>query len=136
MIDDFFDYRYGQLPYRSLEFRERNLPVDSYQDAATVNYPNDHPYTRITEHKKLTGQVASSTTISTEFPCSYGGEGNEAYYPIPREENRVLYERYVQDAIRLPGVRFLGRLGQYAYLNMDQTVAAALRCAEKVAAKL
>lgn len=133
MIDAFFDYRYGPLPYRSLEFRERNIPLDSYQEAAIVNYPNDYSYTRITEYKKLTGQASSSTTISTELPRSYENEADEAYYPIPQEENRLLYERYQEEARRLPAVRFVGRLGQYTYLNMDQTVAAALRCAEEVA---
>jgi UDP-galactopyranose mutase len=136
MIDAFFDYRYGALPYRSLQLHNSNIAVDSYQEAATINYPNEHPYTRITEHKKLTGQAAPTTTISTEFPRPYAGEGDEPYYPIPQEANRSLYERYLQDAIQLANVRFLGRLGQYAYLNMDECVAAALRCAEEVAASL
>jgi UDP-galactopyranose mutase len=135
MIDAFFDYRYGPLSYRSLEFRYRNLPMDSFQEAASVNYPNDYTYTRITEHKKLTGQKAPSTTVAYEYPRPYEREGEEAYYPIPRDANVALHERYREEAIRLADVRFVGRLAQYTYLNMDQVVAAALRCVEELAAK-
>jgi UDP-galactopyranose mutase len=135
MVDEFFDYRYGRLSYRSLEFRLRNLPVESFQDAASVNYPNDYTYTRITEYRKLTGQKAPSTTVAYEYPRPCEKAGDEAYYPIPRDANVALHARYREDATRRTDVRFVGRLAQYTYLNMDQVVAAALRCVEELAAE-
>jgi UDP-galactopyranose mutase len=136
MVDEFFGARYGPLPYRSLEFRFENLPVASFQDAAVVNYPNDFAYTRITEYKKLTGQEASSTTIAYEYPRPRGQESDEPYYPIPRETNDAMRARYREEADRVsPAVRFVGRLAEYAYMDMDQTVASALRCVEELEGK-
>jgi len=132
MVDSFFAYRYGTLAYRSLDFTLQNLPVESFQTAATVNYPNEHDYTRITEFKKLTGQTAPSTTIAYEYPRPYEKETDEAYYPIPLEENTRLHSRYVEDARLLHNVLFVGRLAQYRYLNMDQVVLEALRAVEAV----
>ena len=121
-IDEFFDFRYGRLPYRSIEFRfeTHNMPVA--QEGAVINYPNENAYTRITEFKYLTGQEHPKTTVVYEFPC---GEG-DPYYPIPRPENQQLYRRYQALADVTPGVHFLGRLGTYKYYNMDQCVAQAL----------
>jgi UDP-galactopyranose mutase len=134
MIDEFFDNRFGPLPYRALEFRYRSVSRASFQEAAVVNYPNEHAHTRITEYKKLTGQIAPTTTIVYEVPRPYRGEGDEAYYPIPLEANDALYGRYRHEAQRVRHVRFVGRLAQYTYLNMDQVVAAALRCVDDIAA--
>jgi UDP-galactopyranose mutase len=127
-IDEFFDYRFGKLPYRSLEFKfeTRNVPVA--QEAPVINYPNENAYTRITEFKYLTGQEHSKTTLVYEFPKSEG----DPYYPIPRPENQLLYRKYQALADQTEGVHFLGRLGTYKYYNMDQCVAQALAYYRKV----
>ena len=134
MIDEYFDQRYGALGYRSLQFRQENHPVTSYQEVATVNYPGKEEYTRITEFTKLTDQRVSSTTIAVEYPRPRERATDEAYYPIPSEDNRLLHARYAEDARKLPGVNFVGRLGQYRYLNMDDTVKEALEVVDRLAA--
>lgn len=128
-IDEFFDFCFGKLPYRSLRFQHETLPQAQLQDVAVVNYPNPEvPYTRITEYKHLTGQVHAQTSISYEFP---GAEG-EPYYPIPRPENAELYKRYNALADNTPEVTFLGRLGTYKYYNMDQVVGQALALYQRI----
>ena len=123
-IDAYFGHALGRLPYRSLRFEHQHLPtVAQYQVCGTVNYPNRHAYTRITEFKHLTGQVAPGTSIMREYPQAEG----EPYYPIPRADNEALYQRYAALAEAEPGVSFVGRLAQYRYYNMDQVVAAALK---------
>lgn len=132
-IDAYFDYRFGKLPYRSLEFEHEHLAdVMRYQPVGTVNYPNDYEFTRITEFKYLTGQEHLGTSIVREYPKSEG----EPYYPIPRPENENLYRRYRQLAQEEGGVTFVGRLAQYRYYNMDQVVAAALKAAERLKSEL
>ncbi|HEY8008802.1 MAG TPA: UDP-galactopyranose mutase [Methylocella sp.] len=127
-IDAYFDYRYGHLPYRSLRFEHEHLPhVARQQQVGTVNYPNDHAYTRITEFKHLTGQTHAGTSIVREYPESKG----DPYYPIPRPDNEALFKRYAALAAAEPGVHFAGRLAEYRYYNMDQVVAAALAMTEK-----
>jgi UDP-galactopyranose mutase len=121
-IDEFFDYRHGKLPYRSLRFEHSTLPQARYQEVGTVNYPNDHAYTRITEFKHLTGQDHAATSIVREYPCAEG----DPYYPIPRPQNAALYERYEADAQATKHVTFVGRLATYRYYNMDQVVGQAL----------
>jgi UDP-galactopyranose mutase len=121
-IDEFFDHRYGHLPYRSLHFRHETHDREVFQPAPVVNYPNDHDYTRITEFKYLTGQRHRKTSIVYEFPRAEG----DPYYPIPRPENAELYRRYKALADATPGVHFVGRLGTYKYYNMDQVVGQAL----------
>ena len=132
-IDEFFDYLHGPLPYRSLRFRFQYAPVEWYQPVGTVNYPNEHDYTRITEMKRLTGQEHKGSTLVFEYPEAYDPEHNEPYYPVPREENREVYARYEKEARRLRGVYFAGRLADYRYYNMDQAVARALRLFEEIA---
>lgn len=118
-IDEFFDYCFGRLPYRSLRFEHRTLDQPQFQPVAVVNYPDPQvPYTRITEYKHLTGQQHPRTSISYEYPCADG----DPYYPVPRPENAELYRRYKALADQTPGVTFLGRLGTYKYYNMDQVV--------------
>ena len=122
-IDEYFGHRYGALPYRSLRFVHETRHVETYQPVATVNYPNeDVPFTRITEYKHLTGQVADRTSITYEYPSSTG----DPYYPIPREENQALFKRYEALGVAEPGVTFVGRLATYRYYNMDQVVGQAL----------
>ncbi|WP_296254206.1 MULTISPECIES: UDP-galactopyranose mutase [unclassified Pseudomonas] len=128
-IDEFFDFCYGKLPYRSLRFQHETLPQAQLQDVAVVNFPDPAvPYTRITEYKHLTGQVHALTSISYEFPCAEG----EPYYPIPQPENAELYRRYNTLADNTPGVTFLGRLGTYKYYNMDQVIGQALALYQRI----
>jgi UDP-galactopyranose mutase len=127
-IDEFFDYKHGQLPYRSLRFDVQIHHVERYQDVAVVNYPNEYEYTRITEMKWLTGQRHPFTTTLTEYPIPYVIGETVPYYPIPTDENRRQYKLYEADASSLEGrVIFAGRLADYTYYNMDQAVARALK---------
>ena len=121
-IDEFFDCRFGKLPYRSLRFHHETVPVEQMQPVAVVNYPNDHAYTRVTEFKHLTVQKSKLTSVVYEFPSALG----DPYYPVPRAENSALYEKYVELAKLRPEVHFVGRLATYRYYNMDQVVAQAL----------
>jgi UDP-galactopyranose mutase len=121
-IDQFFDFRYGKLPYRSLHFEHRTLDREWFQPVAVVNYPNDFEYTRVTEFKHLTGQQHQRTSIVYEYPRSEG----DPYYPVPQPMNASVYSQYRKLAESLPNVRFVGRLGTYRYYNMDQVVGQAL----------
>jgi UDP-galactopyranose mutase len=122
-IDEYFDFRFGKLPYRSLRFDHRTLDQEQFQPVAVVNYPSpDTPYTRISEYKHLTGQQHPKTSITYEYPSAEG----DPYYPIPRPENQELFKRYEALADETPGVTFVGRLATYRYYNMDQIVGQAL----------
>jgi UDP-galactopyranose mutase len=128
-IDEYFDYRFGKLPYRSLKFVHETLDREWLQPVAVVNYPDEKvPYTRITEYKHLTGQQHAKTSITYEFPSAEG----DPYYPIPRAENAELYKRYQALADATPGVTFLGRLGTYKYYNMDQVIGQALALYKRI----
>jgi len=127
-IDAYFDYCYGKLPYRSLEFRFETHSKEIFQPAGTINFPNEQAYTRVTEFKYLTGQHHPKTTLVYEYPTSEG----DPYYPIPRPENAALYKEYQQLADSTPDVWFTGRLGTYKYYNMDQVVAQSLTLAKKI----
>ena len=127
-IDEYFDYRFGKLPYRCLDFKHETHDRPLFQAAAVVNYPNDYAYTRITEFKYLTGQEHTQTSIVYEFPQAEG----DPYYPIPRQENAALYKQYQALAEETPGVHFVGRLASYKYYNMDQVVGAALTLFKKI----
>ena len=121
-IDEYFDYRFGPLPYRSLEFKHETRNQETFQPAPVVNYPNDHDYTRVTEFKYLTGQKHAKTSIVYEYPRAEG----DPYYPIPRPANAALYRKYQELAEKDGSVCFCGRLANYRYFNMDQVVAQAL----------
>jgi UDP-galactopyranose mutase len=122
-IDEYFDFRFGKLPYRSLKFEHRTIDQAQYQSVGTVNYPSeDIPYTRISEYKHLTGQSSDKTSITLEYPSAEG----DPYYPIPRPENQALFKRYEALADATTGVTFVGRLATYRYYNMDQIVGQAL----------
>ena len=127
-IDEFFDYCYGKLPYRSLEFKFETIDQEVFQPTGTVNYPNEQLYTRITDFKYLTGQKHAKTAIVYEFPQAEG----DPYYPVPRTENAELYKRYQQLAASLTNTYFVGRLATYKYYNMDQVVAQALTTFKKI----
>jgi UDP-galactopyranose mutase len=137
-IDEFFDHRYGQLPYRSLRFENESFTpaqlkdreeisgkLGHWQPAMQVNYPNDQEYTRIVEIKHATGQPCANTTIVREYPDDFG-PGKEPYYPIPAPDATALYKKYKDLADAEMGVSFIGRLATYRYYNMDQVVGMAL----------
>jgi UDP-galactopyranose mutase len=132
-IDKFFDYRFGKLPYRSLEFELVNEPTPDGNyllPATSVNEPSeDVPYTRRTEFRQMTGQERhDSSTYAVEYPRSEG----DPYYPIPRDDTRALYRQYEALGEEQPNVTFVGRLARYQYLNMDQVVGQALSTADKL----
>jgi UDP-galactopyranose mutase len=128
-VDEYFDYCYGRLPYRSLRFQWETHDVRVAQPAPVINYPNDHLYTRVTEMKYLTGQDHGKTSLVYEFPTDQG----DPYYPVPTAENAALYAKYQQLANETTDVQFLGRLGTYKYYNMDQVVAQALAAYARLA---
>jgi len=130
-VDGFFDYRYGKLPYRSLEFKHETINAPIHQPAPVINYPNEHLYTRVTEFKYLTGQEHSKTSIVYEYPRAEG----DPYYPVPRPENAEIYKQYKALADATPGVHFVGRLATYKYYNMDQVVAQALTLYNQLSTK-
>ena len=130
-IDNYFDYCYGKLPYRSLEFKFETVESEKFQPTGTVNYPNEQPYTRITDFKYLTGQKHPKTTIVYEYPQADG----DPYYPIPRPENAEIYRKYQQLAAQMDNTFFVGRLATYKYYNMDQVVAQALTLFKKLTTK-
>jgi UDP-galactopyranose mutase len=125
-IDEFFNYKYGELPYRSLRFNIERIEMEYAQPSVVVNYPNNHDFTRICEHKHFLGERAAHTIVSIEYPEAFENGKNERYYPIETPQNRALYDRYLDEAKNLPNVHFLGRLGDYKYYNMDVAVARAL----------
>ena len=127
-VDEYFGFIYGKLPYRSLQFQFQTLNEEQHQPVAVINYPNEYPYTRVTEFKHLTGQKHAKTTLVYEYPTTNG----DPYYPIPRAENAQLYARYQSLAAQKHGVYFAGRLATYKYYNMDQVVAQALTLYGKI----
>jgi UDP-galactopyranose mutase len=130
-VDEFFDYRYGKLPYRSLDFKHETHNTAVFQQAPVINYPNEHLYTRVTEFKYLTGQEHHKTSIVYEYPKAEG----DPYYPVPRPENQEIYKQYKELADATSGVYFVGRLATYKYYNMDQCVAQALSIYKQIAVK-
>ena len=131
MIDEFYQFSEGRLPYRSMRFEPETIQKEFFQPAMQVNYPNDHEYTRVVEIKHATGQKSQVTTIVREYPEDFG-PGKEAYYPIPAPDSRELYEKYAAKAKNEKSVTFVGRLATYRYYNMDQVVAMALTEYEKL----
>ena len=127
-IDEFFDYRHGKLPYRSLRFRHETLDNEWHQPVAVVNYPNDFDYTRVTEFKHLTGQTNSRTSVVYEFPQNSG----DPYYPVPQPANAEIYANYRQLAEQCRNIHFVGRLATYRYYNMDQVIGQALMTYRKL----
>lgn len=130
MIDEYFDYCYGELQYRSLRFEEECLKgCDNYQGNAVVNYTErEIPYTRIIEHKHFEFGTQPDTIITREYPVPWH-RGDEPYYPVNDEENGNLYKKYAQLAAKEKKVLFGGRLGQYKYYDMDKVISEALKLA-------
>lgn len=132
-IDELFNYKYGDLEYRSLKFEFENLNEESFQEAAVVNYPNNNDFTRITEFKKFTVENCDSdnTTIVREYPCRYE-KGMIPYYPIPLKECEDKYKKYYDESTKISNLYLIGRLAQYKYYNMDLVVKSALDLADKI----
>lgn len=130
MIDEYYNYCYGELEYRSLNFETEVLEgVENYQGNAVVNYTEyEVPYTRIIEHKHFTYGTQPDTVITREYPKTWS-KGDEPYYPMNDEKNLSLYEKYTELAAKEGNVIFGGRLGMYKYYDMDDTIEAALNCA-------
>jgi UDP-galactopyranose mutase len=131
-IDEFFEYRFGRLPYRSLSFQHVTLEKEWHQPVAVVNYPMQHDYTRVTEYKYLTGQQHPKTSLTYEYPAADG----DPYYPIPRPENAERFRKYDELARQTPDVWFVGRLATYRYYNMDQVVGQALATFKRIQAEI
>ncbi len=122
-IDEFFDYEYGALPYRSLNLKFETLDCEYFQSKAVVNYPNENDFTRITEFKHFSGEKSDKTVILKEFPEQFEVNKNERFYAILNEENRKLYQKYLEKSLN---ILFLGRLGDYQYYDMDKAIRRAL----------
>ena len=122
-IDEFFDYKYGQLPYRSERFEFIKFPFARFQDAAVVNYPCNYDWTRIGEYKWFLNDQSDKTIVSYEYPEKFEIGKNERYYPIANDETAELYQKYMDLAKSVPNVYFCGRLGDYKYYDMDKAVA-------------
>jgi len=129
-IDYYFDYCFGKLPYRSIDFKFDTIETEVFQPTGTINFPNEHPYTRVTEFKYLTGQKHPKTTVVYEYPTNEG----DPYYPVPCPENTELYKKYQKLAANIKNVYFSGRLGTYKYYNMDQVVGQSLALYKKIIA--
>lgn len=124
-IDEFFDYRYGKLPYRSSVMINETVDNPSFQDIAVKYYPEEYHFTRITDFKYLNDQYIDTTTIQIEYPTEYdvdSKEGNIPLYPIPLEKNMNLYEKYRALTEEYDNVTFIGRLSEYKILQMDEVV--------------
>ena len=121
-VDEYFNFRHGKLPYRSLKFRHETVDQEQVLPVGTVNYPQTEAFTRVSEYKHMTGQVHPKTALTWEYPSAEG----DPYYPIPRPENAALHKKYERLAMATPNVWFVGRLATYRYYNMDQVTGQAL----------
>jgi UDP-galactopyranose mutase len=129
-IDEYFDYKYGELEYRSLDFQTSTLEIENYQGTAIINYPDlSVPWTRIVEHKHFTGVKTKHTVITKEIPTVYSRD-KTPYYPINDEKNNKIYSKYRDYADSIPNVIFGGRLSEYKYYDMHQVIASALQTAK------
>lgn len=131
-IDEFFNYKFGMLPYRSVNFKTEELNCEYYQNNSVVNYPDNYDFTRIHEYKHFLNEKSSVTVIAKEYSEPYQEGLNERYYPIVCDESIDLYNKYKYLAREYKNVYFLGRLGDYKYYDMDKAVERALECFDKI----
>lgn len=131
-IDEFFDYKYGQLPYRSVNFKFEEYDREFYQSHACINYPNNYSFTRIHEYKYYLQDKSKRTVIAKEYSEAFELGKNDRYYPIISEENTNLYNKYLEESKKIKNVYFLGRLGDYKYYNMDLAIARAIELFEAI----
>lgn len=134
-IDEFFEYKYGELPYRSLEFDFVEYDREYFQANSVINYPCNYDFTRIGEYKYFLKDQSPRTVVSFEYPADFIRNHNDRYYPIVKPENLKLYQRYTQDAEALSNVWFLGRLGEYKYYDMDKAVYRSLEIFNSISKK-
>lgn len=131
-IDEYFDYCYGRLDYRSLKFEHKLLDIEDFQGNAVVNYTERHvPYTRVIEHKHFEFGKQEKTVVTYEYPDDYA-PGKEPYYPVNDERNTQLCQKYKELATTCKNVYFGGRLAQYMYADMDDTIAEALKLSKEI----
>jgi len=130
-IDELFDYKFGDLPYRGVDMRFETVDKEYYQDATTVNYPNNYDFTRITEFKHIHSTKSSKTTILKEYPKEYIKGKDTPYYPIFTDKNQERYDKYLQYSQQWKNLILLGRLAEYKYYDMDDIVERALEVFEK-----
>lgn len=132
-IDEYFNFKYGELPYRSIKFHNVTLPMRKVLPTGTVNFTHDGPYTRVTEWKNLPchGDTDKYTTLTYEEPCDYRDNDMERYYPVKDVdgENRKIYEKY--KGIVEENMTFIGRCGQYVYVDMHQAINSSMATVEK-----
>jgi len=132
-VDELMGYEHGPLPYRSVNFKLEVHDKEHYQSNAVVNYPNNYDFTRIHEYKYYLGDASKKTVIAKEYSEPFEQGRNERYYPVPREENQELYEKYLKEAkARYKNMHFLGRLGDYKYYDMDKAVLRAMQVFKEV----
>jgi len=131
MIDELFDFKYGYLPYRSLELSFETVEQEYYQEVAVVNYPNDYDFTRITEFKHIHPTKSERTTILKEFPKAYKANIDIPYYPVFAKENQELYNRYREEIEKFENIILVGRLAEYRYYDMDDVIKRALEVFEE-----
>lgn len=131
-IDEFFEYKYGELPYRSVNFKMETYDREYYQQNACVNYPCNYDFTRIHEYKYYLNDKSDKTVIAKEYSEFFERGKNERYYPIPNPENSKLYNKYAEEAKKLDNIYFLGRLGDYKYYDMDKAILRALDLFEEI----
>lgn len=134
-IDELFEYKYGELPYRSLNFVFEEHDKEYYQSGPQINYPDNYDYTRSCEYKYYLNEESDKTVTSKEYPEAFERGKNVRYYPIPHDDNRALYNKYLEEAKKLPNTYVFGRLGDYKYYNMDLTVNRALELFDEIKAK-
>lgn len=125
-IDELFDYKFGDLPYRSVNMQFETIEKDFYQEKTTVNYPNDYDFTRITEFKHIHPINTPKTTILKEYPQEYVRNKNTPYYPIFTNENQNKYNQYLEYSKEFKNLILVGRLAEYKYYDMDDIVKRAL----------
>lgn len=131
-IDEYFNFKFGKLEYRTVRFETETLDKENFQGVAVVNYNEKQvPFTRIIEHKHFEFGTQPKTVISKEYPVEWK-EGMEPYYPINNDKNECLYQKYKEEADKLKNVYFGGRLGMYKYFDMDKTIEAALEFVNKL----
>ena len=132
MIDELFNYKFGELPYRSLNLKFETLDVEYFQEAPVVNYPNDYDFTRITEFKHIHPAKTEKTVILKEYPKSYKAGKDIPYYPIFTQENREKHNEYKELAEKFDNLILVGRLAEYRYYDMDDVIKRALEVFEEM----
>jgi UDP-galactopyranose mutase len=131
-IDEYFNYEFGQLPYRSVNFKFETYDKSFYQSNSVINYPCNYDFTRIHEYKYYLDDKSEKTVIAKEYSEAFELGKNERYYPIPKDENIALYNKYLEKAKELDNVYFLGRLGDYKYYDIDKAILRAIELFEEI----